>query len=266
MNEQQIKEIVASVLAGLVQDQASQAGVLAGIPIEASARHVHLNAQSFAALFGAGELKQVRALSQPGEFLSEQRVSIATPKGMLENIAVLGPLRKATQVELSLSDCRQLGLDAPLRLSGDLADAAEVTLIGPAGVFQAKNSTIVAKNHVHMNPNDAATFCVKDGDLVSVRAQTARPVVFEQVPVRVRENFTLAMHIDFDEANACMLHTQRAVQQAAPEHVIAEKVITETRAKQLCERGGQVLLHKGTIITPSARDMFSQYKCEVIFK
>ncbi|MCL2445876.1 MAG: phosphate propanoyltransferase [Oscillospiraceae bacterium] len=264
MNEQQIKEIVASVLAGAGQ---GQAGVLTGIPIEASARHVHLNAQSFAALFGQGELKQVRALSQPGEFLSEQRVSIATPKGMLENIAVLGPLRKATQVELSLTDCRTLGIEAPLRLSGDLTGAAEVTLIGPAGVFQAKQSTIVAKHHVHMSPKDAAKFCVKDGDLVSVRAQTARPVVFEQVVVRVRENFTLAMHIDFDEANACMLHTQRAVQHTQPEQaIIADKVITETRAKELCALGAAVCLHKGTIITPSAKDIFSQHKSEVIFK
>ncbi|MCL2195872.1 MAG: phosphate propanoyltransferase [Oscillospiraceae bacterium] len=263
MNEQQIQGIVASVLAGVGQGQGA---VLTGIPIEASARHVHLNAQAFAALFGQGELKQVRALSQPGEFLSEQRVSIATPKGMLENIAVLGPLRSAAQVELSLTDCRQLGITAPLRLSGNLTDAAEVTLIGPAGVFQAKRSTIIAKNHVHMSPSDAVQFSVKDGDLVNVRAQTERPLVFEQVAVRVRENFRLTMHVDFDEANACMLHTQRAVQhtQAEPE-VIADKVITEARAKQLCALGTPVRLHKGSIVTPSAKDVFSQHKCEVSF-
>jgi len=268
MNEKQIKSIVEAVLSGL--PQTSSLLVRGDIPIEASARHVHLSQEAFAALFGAGEPTQKRALSQPGEFLAEQRLSIATPHGMIENIAVLGPLRPVTQVELSFTDCRKLGLSAPLRLSGDLRGAADVTLIGPAGAYQANGSVIVAQNHIHMTPADAKNFQVSDDDFVAVRAQTARPVVFENVAVRVSEKFALTMHIDFDEANACMLgndavgtiaNTAMQIQNIKA-IAIEDKVITEARAKELCKTGN-VMLRKGTIVTPSARDVFIQAKIEI---
>ena len=275
MNEQQIQEIVAQVLAGMPQvadDRGRSSLQNASIPIEASARHVHLSEEAFRALFGPGELTQTRALSQPGEFLAAQRVSVVTPKGMLENIAVLGPLRKAVQVELSLTDCRKLGLNAPLRLSGNLQGAADTALVGPAGVYEARGSVIVAQNHVHMTPGDAKKYSVRDGDMIALRAQTARPVTFEQVAVRVSENFALAMHIDFDEANACMLDNGSvgAVVNAECRNenaeilAIEDKVITEARAKELCKTG-QITLRRGTLITPSAKDVFHAANCEVKF-
>lgn len=175
-------------------------------PIEASARHVHLTVQAVEALFGPGaRLTKKRDLSQPGEFLSDQRVRLVTAKGELANVAVLGPERSAVQVELSLTDARTLGVRAPVNLSGDLSGAGNVTIIGEKGMLTAPGSVIAAKAHIHMTPADASRFGVKDGEVVRVRAKTARPVTFDQVVIRVKSSFSLAMHIDFDEANACAL-------------------------------------------------------------
>jgi len=280
MNEQQLKSIVESVLAEMQAPNQTpkqpiplHGGVAegrGGVPIEASARHVHLSAEAFTALFGPGELTQTRALSQPGEFLAGQRVGVITPKGMIENVAVLGPLRPATQVELSLTDCRKLGLKAPVRLSGNLAGAADCVLVGPAGIYEARGSVIVAQNHIHMTPADASAYGLHDGAFVAVCAETARPVIFEQVAVRVSEKFALAMHIDFDEANACalvdgsvgMLNAKCLMLNEAPASVCEDKVITEARAKEL-SRTGRVTLRRGTIVTPSAKDIFNAAKCEV---
>ena len=171
-----------------------------GFLIEASARHVHLTTQAVEALFGPGaRLTKKRDLSQPGEFLSEQRVKLVTPKGEIANVAVLGPERGAVQVELSLTDARGLGVAAPVHGAGD------VYVVGHHGMIGALGSVIAAKAHIHMTPADAARLGVKDGDLVRVRARTSRPVTFDQVVVRVKGSFALAMHIDFDEANGCGL-------------------------------------------------------------
>ena len=174
------------------------------IPIEASARHVHLTRQAADKLFGAALEKQ-RALSQPGEFLAGQRIKVVTPAGEIANVAVLGPARSAVQVEISMTDACALGIDAPIRLSGDLRGAADVVLIGPAGALEAPGSAIVAQAHVHMTPVDARRYNVSDGQPLCVRVCSARPVSFENVAARVSERFALAMHIDFDEANACGL-------------------------------------------------------------
>ncbi|MDR3192080.1 MAG: phosphate propanoyltransferase, partial [Treponema sp.] len=173
------------------------------IPVEVSARHVHLTREALDTLFGpqAG-LTEKRALSQPGEFLSQERVRLIGPKGDIGNVAILGPLRKAVQVEISLTDARVLGAEAPLRLSGDLAGAADLYIAGPAGVLHAKGSAIIAKNHIHLPPQDAKALGLSDGAAVRVRLNTQRPLVFEDVAIRVRDNFMPAMHIDFDEANA----------------------------------------------------------------
>jgi propanediol utilization protein len=209
-------------------------------------------------------------LSQPGEFLSDLRVNVVTPKGVLERVALLGPVRQAVQLEISLTDCRTLGVAAPVRLSGDMQDAADVLLVGPAGIYEAKGSTIVAKNHIHMTPDDAARYGVHDGQAVRVRAQTPRPITFEQVMVRVNSNFALAMHIDFDEANACALQPDSVgilcvggAPQAPQEPVAAAKpvtktgkLITEAIAKTLCGQG-DVTFRKGVIVTPAARDIFT---------
>ena len=200
MTENQIREIVARVISSLDNTEAS-------IPVEASARHVHLTKDAVEALFGKGaKLTKKRDLSQPGEFLSEQRIKLVTSKGEIANVAVLGPERKAVQVELSMTDCRGLGIKAPVNLSGDLIGAGDVYLVSECGCYNAAKSVIVAKNHIHMTPADAEKYGVSDSQSVKVRVDTARPVTFEDVIIRVNPNFSLAMHIDFDEANACCLN------------------------------------------------------------
>ena len=201
MNEQEIREIVQQVLT-----RSGPVPMDSTIPVEASARHVHLTAQAVEALFGPGAtLEPVRELSQPGEFLSDRRVRILTPKGELSGVAVLGPVRSAIQAELSLTDARALGIQVPVNLSGDLTGAADVYLMGTAGLLEAKGCAIAARAHIHMTQGDALRLGVRHGQAVKVRVHSRRPVVFEQVPVRVSDKFALAMHIDFDEANACCL-------------------------------------------------------------
>ncbi|MDR1929173.1 MAG: phosphate propanoyltransferase [Treponema sp.] len=174
------------------------------IPLEISARHVHLTKEAVAELFGSPSvLKAARGLSQPGEFLSEQRVKLIGPRGELDNVAILGPERKAVQAELSMTDARILGIEAPLRLSGDLSGAGEIKIQGPLGSIRAK-AAIIAKIHFHLRSCDAENLGLRNGASVRVRIKSRRPLVFEDVPVRVREDFMPALHIDFDEANACM--------------------------------------------------------------
>ena len=174
------------------------------ILIEASGCHVHLTQAAIETLFGEGAvLKKRRDLSQPGEYLSEQRVKLVTKDGCVENVAVLGPPRAAVQVELSKTDCRKLGLTAPVNLSGNLEGASDVMIIGSHGEMKANGSVIVARNHIHMRPQDAKEYGVRDGDRVRVEVESDRKVIFEDVPIRVSEKFAPAMHIDFDEANAC---------------------------------------------------------------
>ena len=174
------------------------------ILIEASGCHVHLTQTAIETLFGVGaQLKKRRDLSQPGEFLSEQRLKLVTKDGVLDNVAVLGPARNAVQVELSMTDCRKLGIKAPVNLSGDLGGASDVILVGTHGEMRASGSVIVARNHIHMRPEDTVEYGVSDGQKVNVLVQSDRKVVFEDVPIRVKSSFMPAMHIDFDEANAC---------------------------------------------------------------
>ncbi len=174
------------------------------ILIEASGAHVHLTNEAVEKLFGAGEkLVKRRDLSQPGEFLSEQRVKLVTKNGTIDNVAVLGPVRSAVQVELSKTDCKKLGLLAPVSLSGHLEDATDVMIIGDQGHLMAQGSVIVARNHIHMRPEDAVYYGVRDGQTVDVEIESDRKVTFKEVPVRISEKYMPAMHIDFDEANAC---------------------------------------------------------------
>lgn len=204
--ENDIRKIVENVISqqGYSKKPLVKEGL---VRVEASARHVHLTKDAVEALFGKGAiLTPKKYLSQPGEFLSEQRVNIVTYKGMFSNVAVLGPERSATQVELSLSDARVLGITLPVNLSGNLNKAADVLLIGPCGVWQAKGAAIAAKSHIHMTPEDAARYNVNDGDLISIAVETDRPVVFQNVVVRVSPEYALAFHIDIDEANACALN------------------------------------------------------------
>lgn len=174
------------------------------ILIEASGAHVHLTQEAVEKLFGAGKsLVKRRDLSQPGEFLSEQRVRLVTRTGTVDNVAVLGPVRSAVQVELSKTDCKKLGITAPVSLSGHLEGATDVMIMGDQGEMLADGAVIVARNHIHMRPEDAAFYGVSDGQTVDVEIESDRKVTFKEVPIRVSEKFMPAMHIDFDEANAC---------------------------------------------------------------
>lgn len=172
------------------------------VPVEASGRHVHLTREAMLALFGKEQMTKKSDLSQPGQFAAQERVTLMTSKGTLERVAVLGPVRDEVQVEISLTDAKILGIDVPVNLSGDLSGAADVIIVGPEGIYNAVGSVIAAKAHIHMTPEDARHFGVEDKDIVSVRLESRRPVTIEEVLVRVSDKFALAMHLDYDEANA----------------------------------------------------------------
>lgn len=172
--------------------------------VEISARHVHVTKEHLEILFGKGyELTPKKNLSQPGQFACEERVDIIGPKRELKNVSILGPCRKATQVELSLTDARSIGVTAPIRESGDVAASGACKLVGPKGEVDLTEGVIAAKRHIHMTPADAEKFGVKDGQVVSVKLPTeGRALTFDDVVIRVSESYALAMHIDTDEANA----------------------------------------------------------------
>jgi propanediol utilization protein len=303
MDKAEIRAIVEKVLKkqGLFTLRDNQGSDIPDIPIEVSARHVHLTRDAVEKLFGSS-LKALRALSQPGEFLSEQRVRLKGPNGALDKVAILGPERKAVQAELSLTDARALGIDAPLRLSGDLSDAAEIEIEGPSGSIRAK-AAIVAKIHLHLRPSDAGALGLENGGIARVRVQSRRPLTFEDVVVRVRDDFMPALHIDFDEANACMYRqgdrleilppetagntpgTAARVSQTArpgaaapanrtvpPSQTVPSgpaappgkaALVTEAGAKRLAKAGSKIRLPKGTIITPAAKDVFYEAHCRI---
>lgn len=203
-SETEIREIVAQVVARPCLSGAAEKGQ--EIPVEISARHVHLTREVMDVLFGKGsQLTRRRDLSQPGQFLAQERVKLVTARGQLANVGILGPLRHRIQVELSLTDARVLGVEAPICLSGDLEGAADVLIVGPKGVVSAREAAIVAKAHVHMTPRDARQYGVQDGERVSIRLGGERAVTLNDVVVRVREDYALAVHIDFDEANAAQV-------------------------------------------------------------
>lgn len=203
--EDLIKKVVEEVLkeAKKIDDSKSNDNL---IPIEASAKHVHLSQKDVEALFGAGhQLTFDRELSQPGQFLAKERVMLIGPKGVIERVAVLGPARNQTQVEISITDSRVLGVEAKLRESGQLEGTKGIVISGNGNVVKALNGLIAAKRHIHMTSKDAEKLNVKDKQIVSVKVYSDRPVILEDVVVRVNDNYALAMHIDFDEANACAL-------------------------------------------------------------
>ena len=171
--------------------------------VETSARHVHLTKEHIALLFGEGhELTFKKALSQPGQFACEERVTVVGPKNKIERVSILGPARKASQVEVSLTDARTLGISAPVRESGDIEGSAPCKLIGPCGEIDLDKGVIVAKRHIHFTPEEAAAAGVSDKEIVKVRIVSERTTIFDDVVVRVNPNFKAAMHIDTDEANA----------------------------------------------------------------
>lgn len=176
------------------------------VEVEVSARHVHLKKEDLEVLFGKGAvLHEKRPLSQKGQFLSEERVTLIGPKGRKEHVAVLGPERPETQVELSMTDCTALGIKAPVRESGDLTGAAPVLIEGPAGTLTVEHGVIVAHNHVHVPPKIASELGLHDKERVRVRVLSDRLVMFDNVIIRVSDQARFRMHIDFDEANAALV-------------------------------------------------------------
>ena len=172
------------------------------VPVEASGRHVHVTKEQALALFGHG-LEPERPLSQPGQFLARERVSIRGPKGAFHNVAVLGPERKEGQVEISLTDGRVLGITPPVRPSGSVSGSPGITILGPEGSVELSQGVICAQRHIHMTPEDARHWGVTDGQTVKLKCFTHRPAVFEDVLVRVSPQFATYVHLDYDEANAC---------------------------------------------------------------
>lgn len=174
------------------------------IPIEISAKHMHISREDFERLFGEGkELTFVKELSQPGQYLAKERVSIEGPRGKMENMAILGPFRKETQVELAITDARKLGIKRVIRQSGDIEGTPGCRIKGPAGSVDLEKGVIVAKRHIHMTPSDAIRMRVKDNDEVFVITQSfERALIYANVVVRVHPDFVLAMHVDTDEGNA----------------------------------------------------------------
>ncbi len=176
------------------------------VPLEASGRHVHLTKAQSHAIFGHS-LTPERPLSQPGQFLAKERVTVQGPKGEFHNVAVLGPERGQAQVEISLTDGRALGLTPPVRLSGDTKDTPGITLTGPLGKLILPEGVITAKRHIHLSPEGAERFGVRDGQAVSLQVYTHRPLVFRDVAVRVSPDSANFVHLDWDEANACGFQT-----------------------------------------------------------
>lgn len=177
------------------------------IPVSISARHLHLKKEDLEVLFGVGhELTKVKDISQPGQYAAEEKVALQGPRGIIDNVRVLGPLRKETQVEVSATDARVLGINPVVRDSGSINGTPGIILIGPKGSVAMEKGCIVAKRHIHMTPRDAAAFNVKDSEVVSVVVNTERGGVFDKVLIRVNENYALDMHIDVDEANAFLIN------------------------------------------------------------
>ena len=185
----------------LTQSTSEKTGYL--VPIGVSARHIHLTQEHVEALFGKGYQLTKKKDLMGGQFAANEQVTIVGEKlRAIENVRVLGPVRKQSQVEISKTDTFKLGVKAPVRESGNVAGSAPIAVVGPKGTIYLKEGCIVAKRHIHMSPKDAAQTNLKDGDVVSVVVDNERGTTFNHVQIRVDEKFTLEMHIDADEANA----------------------------------------------------------------
>lgn len=200
MTSTEIAAIVHKVIAEMDNTPAD-----AGIPVGISNRHIHLSKADVETLFGAGyELTPFKDLSQPGQYACKETLTLIGPSMRpIENVRVLGPVRKASQVEISLTDSFVLKVKPPVRESGDIAGSAPVTIVGPKGIVELKEGCIIANRHIHMHTSDAARYGVKDGDYIDVDAlQGTRKTRWYGVQVRVRDDFALEMHVDTDDANA----------------------------------------------------------------
>ncbi len=205
MDQTTVEDIIKRVM-GQIGDvkTAEVASSNDDIPVELSGRHVHLCEEDIMELFGA-PLNSAKELSQPGQYLCRERVRLVGPSGVIDNVAVLGPARSKSQIELTLTDARILGVKAPVRQSGDVAGSPGIVLTSGKKMAGLSEGVIVAARHIHMSPVDAARYGVCDNQKVQVHMDGDRPTVFKDVTVRVNKDYRLAMHIDFDEGNSCGL-------------------------------------------------------------
>lgn len=189
---------------GLVEAVISELKKKLFIEVEASGRHIHLSREDVETLFGRGyQLTRLRELSQPGQFVCQERVTLTGPKGSISNVVILGPERKETQVEISMTDGLALGIRPPVRLSGDIKDTPGIRIVAGNRELDKSCGVIVAKRHVHMSTEDAKRMQVKDGEIVDLQVYGTRPLIFQDTVVRVSDDFRTYVHIDYDEANAC---------------------------------------------------------------
>ncbi|WP_143320261.1 phosphate propanoyltransferase [Clostridium sp. HBUAS56010] len=173
------------------------------IPVGVSNRHVHLSQEDLESLFGKGyELTNMKELSQPGQYACKETVTVCGPKGAIEKVRILGPVRKQTQVEILVADGFKLGKKAEPKMSGELAGTPGITLVGPNGSVETKEGLIIAQRHIHMSPSDALRFGVQDGQTVSIKTEGIRGGIFDHVAIRVTDTSSLECHLDTEEANA----------------------------------------------------------------
>ena len=206
MEQQTVEMITKMVIQTLNRMEEKKNGFQ--VPVGVSARHIHLTKEHVEALFGEGYELTKRKELMGGQFAANETVTVVGLKlRAIENVRVLGPVRKASQLEISATDAIKLGVAVPVRESGDIAGSAPIAVVGPKGVIYLKEGCIIAMRHIHMSPADVAACGHKDGDMVSVKAENERGTVFNHVKIRVDESFTLEMHIDTDEANACKIKT-----------------------------------------------------------
>jgi len=205
-------QLVALITEAVIKQLCEKSGPKK-IPVAISNRHVHLSQEDMNKLFGANhQFKLLKNLSQPGQFAYEEKVTLVGPKGVLENVRILGPARSKTQVEISVSDGIKLGVKAPIRDSGELDQSASLTLVGPLGSTTLPEGTIIATRHIHMHPNDATRLGVKDQDRINVKVPGARGLIYNEMLVRVSDKYKLEMHIDIEEANAAYLKNNDSVE------------------------------------------------------
>ena len=210
MENNNVELIARLVMEAIDKKESTSNGFM--VPIGVSARHIHLTQEHVEVLFGEGYQLTKRKELMGGQFAANEQVTIVGLKlRAIENVRVLGPVRSKSQVEISATDAIKLGVRAPIRLSGDIEGSAPIAVVGPKGVIYLDEGCIIAKRHIHMAPKDAIAAGVRNGDIVSVKADNERGTVFNHVQIRVDESFTLEMHIDTDEANAAEISTGETV-------------------------------------------------------
>lgn len=197
-------EIATGDINDIVREVVRRVQSQLGVEVEAIERHVHLSRQDIDALFGKGyQLTKAKDLSQPGQFICKERINLVGPKGTLKNVIILGPERQETQVEVSGTDALTLGIKVPVRQSGHISETPGILIMNGVKSLRISKGLIIAKRHVHLTLEDAERFCVTHGEIVQVKINGERPLIFDDVVIRIHSNFATFMHIDYDEANAC---------------------------------------------------------------